>query len=303
MYRQVKVLMVSGFILMGCLAAAVNLQAQDKTKETAQNAPKAAAVSESSAEALIPKAAPPKDIGQDVDAAVKENSALAKDIYRLLGLTYNSMGQFERAIAIYEKLNKFSGDDIQALYRIAEIQKNLGKEKDAEATYERLVKATPQIIENYYPLIEIYQTSHQLDKLKALLKQAEAANSGNQMILARIAEIRAKAEGSSRGPASPSASASKPVAPRKEAVATPSLPVKAGSPRGEAAGEAPASLPNKPSLLSSEPASLSNKPTSLSSEQTPLPSEPALSQGAQPSTAVPPEATTPPVPEKKRKKK
>lgn len=267
MQKQFRILIALSFV-MSCWGAAMSPAAAQEAVESNQ--------------AVSGGKTMPEGMGKDVEDAAKENSAVVKDVYQLLALSYRTIGQDDKAILMNEKLNKFSGDEAPALYRIAEIHLKYDRVKEAEAVYERLVKATPQIIENYYPLIGVYQNTHQDDKLKALLKEAEAANSGNPMILARIAEMRSKMTGAS-------SKKSEPASPRKAAEATVSKksePASPASPRGEPA----VSVPVEPAVLSEPAVSVPGEPVIS------VPVEPAVSQG-EPAVFVPSEPVSPVTPE------
>jgi len=147
----------------------------------------------------------PKDIGEDLVEAVKLNPRLVSDTYRSIAVSYINAGKPDEALLSYEKLNKFSGDQADALCRMADIYQSQGKPQEAEKTYQRLIKATPNIIENYYPLIEFYRNAGQKDRALDVLKTAETANAGNKDILARIAELREKIKEGPKAAAKPPA--------------------------------------------------------------------------------------------------
>lgn len=185
---------------LACLALLISACGQGSTVEPKQEAKKTA-----------PAANAPAGFAGDVLEAVRVKPQLAADIYRLISTTYNNMGRLDEAVVIYEKLNQLAGDQYDALEQIGYIKVRQGKIKEAEAAYERLVRVTPEIIEHYYPLIELYRKNNQPEELEALLKQAEEANSGNQAFLNRLAEIRAKIEGKEEKPLLTSEQAAPPV--------------------------------------------------------------------------------------------
>ena len=301
MKKQFQILIALGFV-MSCSGAVMSPAAAEEAVKSSQ------AVSVGNG--LKPFSTMPEGMGKDVEDAARENSAVIKDVYQLLALSYRTIGQDDNAILMNEKLNKFAGDEAPALYRIAEIHLKYDRVKEAEAVYERLVKATPQIIENYYPLIEVYQNTHQDDKLKALLKEAEAANSGNPMVLARIAEMRSKMTGVPLKKSEPASS-------RKAAEATVS---KKSEPAVSVPSEPAVSVPSEPTSPRSEPRGKTASKWGLSRSKAaepvvsaPIepvvsaPVEPAASQG-EPAVSVPsepasPVAPEPPVSDKKEKNK
>lgn len=101
------------------------------------------------------------------------------ETYKRLGYIYAVTGRTERAIECYREALKSRQDNIQVRYHYAVLCRSAGREKEAEAQFDRILKINPLSSEDYFLQGIIYGRRGDLDKAETFLKTAIGLNKFN----------------------------------------------------------------------------------------------------------------------------
>lgn len=98
------------------------------------------------------------------------------EVYNLLALTYEKMGQYEDAISISNKILKEFPNNINILSNKARYLYKIQKFAEAEEIYLAILCQLSEYEEAILGLVEVYQESNQLHKAKDLIARLEFDN-------------------------------------------------------------------------------------------------------------------------------
>ena len=105
-------------------------------------------------------------------------------LFNLMGISLNSMLQFDKAAEAFLKAAKINPDYAEAFYNLGSSQKKLGKLDAAILSYKRAIEITPNYLDAYNNLGNIYKD---LDRINEAINSYEWAISyGPEYVLAYI---------------------------------------------------------------------------------------------------------------------
>jgi len=128
-----------------------------------------------------------------LDTILKENPE-NQNALLLLGLIESREGNFEKALEVFNRLRKISGDSFETLMQIGSLQREMKIPTEAAATFEEAARTYPDRFEPHLNLAIIHDAAHDMDKTETSARTALSLAPERSNIRSYLGQILTKEE-------------------------------------------------------------------------------------------------------------